>query len=154
MMIVRYISATMLFITAMVAGLFIIPVLLLITPNGRSKLRLLDNVYGNSADGLSGDSLYQSNQAMRWYVKPFARYNWLAIRNPANNLLRHKLNAEGTISRIEKHGNLTIVMFMNGKRYFFYYNKGGKYIVKFGHRFWADQIKVGEYYNASFVFNP
>ena len=83
-----------------------------------------------------------------------AEYNWTCIRNPANNLLRHTLNAEGIITCIEKYGNMTIVTLHTGKRYFFFYNRGGKHLVKLGWRFWSDQIKVGEHYNASFVLNP
>jgi len=146
-MIARYILYTLTWLVATIVGIF----------GGYHLARYLgigEGIFGNSKDGYCGDKLYKENQAKAWYRRCWACYFWSTLRNPANNLLRHKLNAEGIIMRIEKHGNLTIVTFKNGKRYFFYYNEGGKYVVKFGHRFWADQIKVGEYYNASFVFNP
>ena len=56
--------------------------------------------------------------------------------------------------RIEKRGNLTIVTFKNGKRAFFYYYKGRFHSVKLGWKLWGNEIKVGEYYDASFVFKP
>jgi len=64
------------------------------------------------------------------------------------------LNAEGIIKIIEVKGYRTIVTFEDGRRFFLYYNEGGKYIVKFGWRFWKNEIKIGGKYNASFVFNP
>jgi len=101
-----------------------------------------------------GDENYKNNQANVWYRKYWACWWWSTIRNASNNLLRHTLNAEGIIKTIEVKGSLTIVTFENGRKYFFYYNEGGKYIVKFGWRFWKQEIKIGEKYNASFVFNP
>jgi len=146
-MIARYILYTLVWILAAIVGIF----------GGYHLARYFgigENIWGNSVDGYCGDKLYKESKAKAWFRKYWACWWWSCIRNPANNLLRHTLNAEGIISRIEKRGNLTLVTFKNGKRYFFYYNQGGKYLVKFGWRFWADQIKVGEYYNASFVFNP
>ena len=146
-MIARYILYTLTWLVAAVVGIF----------GGYHLARYFhigEGIWGNSGDGYCGDFAYKATQGQAWYRKYWACWWWSCIRNPANNLLRHKLNAEGTIMRIEKHGNLTIVMFMNGKRYFFYYNEGGKYVVKFGWRLWSDQIKVGEYHNASFVCNP
>ena len=147
MMYIRYALSVIVWLIAVIVGMF----------GGYHLARYLgigEGIWGNSSDGYCGDFAYKAKQGQAWFRKYWACWWWSCIRNPANNLLRHKLNAEGIIAKIEKHGNLTIVTFKNGKRYFFYYNKGSKYLVKFGHRFWADQIKIGEYYNASLVFNP
>ena len=148
MMYIRYLLSILAWLTATVVGMF----------GGYHLARYFgigDSIWGNSVDGYCGDAAYKANQAKAWYRKLWPCWFWSCIRNPANNLLRHKLNAEGVISSIEKRSkNLTIITLMNGKKYFFYHNIGGRYIVKFGWRFWADQIKVGEQYNASFVFNP
>jgi len=147
MMYIRYGLSVIVWLVAVIVGMF----------GGYHLARYFhigEGIWGNSTDGFCGDDNYKNNQAKVWYRKCWSCWWWSCIRNAANNLLRHKLNAEGIISRIEKRGNLTVVTFKNGKRYFFYYNEGSKYLVKFGHRFWADQIKVGEYYNASLVFNP
>jgi len=194
MMYIRYITSTLVWALAMLTG-FVGYFAVKHTGVG-------DGIWGNSVDGLGGDTNYKNKEAIwrvmpircgavtglvaslytlwfipvAWYVsmavmpvagiaifnalyylgfhKFVAEYNWTCVRNPANNLLRHTLNAEGTISRIEKHGYLTVVTFQNGKKYFFFYNQGGKHMVKLGWRFWSDQIKLGEHYNASFVLNP
>jgi len=151
-MIIRYYCYTIVWFVCAIIGVFIFPILP--KKGGDIQWKWADNIWGNSSDTICGDFAYKANQGQAWYRRYWACWWWSCIRNPANNLLRHKLNAEGIISKIEKRGNLTIVTFKNGKRYFFYYNKGSRYVVKFGWRFWADQIKVGEYYNASFVCNP
>jgi len=146
-MIARYTLYTLAWFIAAMAGMFGGYFLARYTGIGYS-------IWGNSVDGYCGDKLYKNKEAKHWLVRCFPCYNWSCIRNPANNLLRHTLNAEGIIKTIEVKGHLTIVTFEDGCRFFFYYNEGGKYLVKFGHRFWKQEIKIGEYYNASFVFNP
>jgi len=145
-MIARYVLYTLAWLLATIAGIF-----------GGYHLAIYKGIgvgiWGNSEDGFCGDFAYKAKEGQAWFRKYWACWWWSTLRNPANNLLRHTLNAEGVIDKIEVKGNLTVVTFTNGKRYFFYYNEGSKYLVKFGHRFWKDQIKVGEYYNASFVFN-
>jgi len=146
-MIARYILYTLAWLVATIIGIF----------GGYHLARYLgigEGIWGNSVDGYCGDDYYQINQGQAWYRKYWACWWWSCIRNPANNLLRHKLNAEGIISKIEKHGNLTLVTFKNGKRAFFYYYKGRFHSVKLGWKLWGNEIKVSEYYDASFVFKP
>jgi len=57
------------------------------------------------------------------------------------------------IKTIEVKGYLAIVTFTDGRRFFFFYNEGSKFIVKFGWKFWKQEIKIGKYYNASYVIN-
>jgi len=111
------------------------------------------SIWGNGANGYCGDTLYKNKEAKHWLIRYFPCYNWSCIRNPANNLLRHTLNAEGVVTKIVVKGNLSIITLDFERDYFFYYKKDG-YKMKFGHRFWDNEIKKGEYYNASFVFNP
>jgi len=148
---IRYLYFASVWSIASICYIFIYP--LLPKNNDKFKWEWADNIWGNSTDGLDGDYSYQDNQAKMTIINLAPNYFW-GLRNPANNLLRHTLNAEGIIKTIDVKGHLTIVTFMDGRRFFFYYNEGGKYIVKFGWRFWAGEIKVGEKYNASFVFNP
>ena len=152
MMYLRYLLYTVVWMTAMLSGLFIFPFL----PKDGEKLKWkwANAIWGNDVDGIDGDSLYQENQAKTWYRKLWPNWYWSCVRNPANNLLRRYLNADGFIAKIEEVGNWTFVTMMNGRRYFFYYNQGGKYIVKFGWRFWRNEIKVFQHYNATYVFNP
>jgi len=146
-MIARYVLYTVTWLIAAIAGMF----------GGYNLARYCgigESIWGNSVDGYCGDFAYKANQGQAWYRKYWACWWWSCIRNPANNLLRRTLNAEGIIKTIEVKGSLTIITFEDRRRFFFFYNEGGKYIVKFGHRFWKQEIKIGEFYSASFVFNP
>jgi len=111
------------------------------------------SIWGNSGDGFHGDAGYKAEKAGAWFRRLWPSWWWSCIRNPANNLLRHTLNADGVIEDIQRRGNLTVV-WIGGRPWFFYYNRGSRYLVKFGWRFWDMQIQVGERYSASFVFNP
>jgi len=111
------------------------------------------SIWGNEVDGYCGDILYKNKEAKYWYIRMFPCFFWSCIRNPANNLLRSTLSAEGMIKEIKNHGNTSVIYMEDGRKYFFYYKNSG-YKIKIGWRFWGDQIKVGEYYKASFVFNP
>jgi len=118
------------------------------------NIGFLENVYGNKVDGYDGDDNYKNKEAKVWFRKPWSGFWWSVIRNPVNNMLRNIINAKGTIANIKHEGNVTLVTMTDGKEYFFFYNKGDKYLVKLGWRFWSDQIKLGKEYDASFVLNP
>jgi len=111
-----------------------------------------DGIWGNSIDGYCGDTNYKSKEAKAWFRKLWPCYWWSCIRNPAHNLAKNILCAEGTIESITIHGRLSIVV-MDGKKYFFYYKRDG-YPVKLGWKLWANEIQVGEYYRAEWVLNP
>ena len=113
-----------------------------------------DSVWGNDTDGYCGDASYKATQAKVWYRKPWPCYWWSVFRNPVQNLCRRTLAAKGIIESIERRGNLTLAT-IGGKRYFFYYNEGDKYLVKFGWKLWNNKaFEVGKRVAASFVFNP
>jgi len=63
-------------------GLFIVPLLCLITPKHERCWRWLDSIYGNKVDGIDGDSAYKVK------VRIARRFRWSQLRNPINNLLR------------------------------------------------------------------
>jgi len=118
-------------VLAWFCGLFLLPVILLFTPHGASKLRWLDGIYGNRYDGLEGDAGYQAR------VKLFRRYRWLALRNPVNNLLR-RFGPNGTMQRIKKVKN-GWDYWVDGRKYFYRkYHLFGRIYWLAGYPTWDD----------------
>ena len=111
------------------------------------------SIYGNDIDSWDGDDNYKNNQAKVWYRRLWPDWWWSVVRNPAHNLAKNILPAIGTLNSCTKHGNLTIAV-INNKKYFFYYNEGDKYLVKFGWKLWTSNLVPGQRINAEFVFNP
>jgi len=145
-MISRYIIFSTLWILATITGIFGGYLLARYTGIGY-------DIWGNYVDGFCGDKPYRDNEAKRWYSCLWPCFWWSCIRNPANNLARNYLSAEGTISRITRKGNTTFITMVNGKKYFFYYKESG-YKIKLGWKFWESQIEEGMRYKAAFVLNP
>jgi len=152
-----WLAKTFLYFFMMVIGWFIGPVLLMFR-NG-SKLKYFDNIFGNSIDGLCGDSAYRSHEALKWYAKYWPCYWWAFIRNPVNNLIR-SLGPKGIVQSISKHGNLTLST-IDGNVYWLYHvkknwNSTYHWEVKFGYRLWDDdrinsKFVVGRYFENAIV---
>ena len=111
------------------------------------------SIYGNDIDGFGGDAPYRNNQAKVWYRQLWPDFWWSVIRNPVHNFEKNILRVSGTISKIETTGYMHLIAFTNGKQYFFYYKDKG-YLVKFGWKFWLNEIKVGDFYEAAFALDP
>ena len=52
-------------------------------PSVKFKDSWIDKIFGNTDDGLDGDTPYKSRKGINWW---FDRYNWVALRNPIHNL--------------------------------------------------------------------
>jgi len=108
---VTYPTKLPLAILAWWCGLFVLPIILLFTPRGATRLRWLDGIYGNKYDGLDGDAGYQAR------VRVFRRYRWLALRNPVNNLLR-RFGPNGTLQRVVER-RYGVDYWVDGRRYWY-----------------------------------
>ena len=151
---------------AVVAGVFICPLLLALTPTGKLKLTLLDGVFGNAQDSINGDSRWYPAWVARqgWFIRTFPRYWWIAIRNPAQNL-RLALGAAGVVSSLYRNkpnphtlGTYIARATIGGKRCAFYYHVGKwagmqRYFrIVLGPKIWED-AKVDHPYSAIFGFS-
>jgi len=159
-MYLRYITCLILWIFSTIIGLVIYPILPkdreFKTPRGFGKFKWQwsQDIWGNDVDGLSGDEPYRTKEGAKWFRKYISWWWWSCLRNPSNNFERNIISTKGFITGIKKTGNNTIVTFSDGKKRFFYYNHNlfGYKNCKLGWKFWEDQIKVSEYYEAEFVF--
>ena len=52
----------------------------------RFRDKWFDNIFGNSEDGIDGDSYYYQKIGGRENCNLWTRYNWVAFRNPIHNL--------------------------------------------------------------------
>jgi len=83
-------------LTSYAIGILILPLILLFTKRGATKLRWFDGYFGNKIDTINGDTAYQTNQALTFPIKYLPRYWWCAIRNPSHNYA-FQLGATGEI---------------------------------------------------------
>lgn len=114
-------------------GLFIIPMLCLVTPRGAKRWCWLDDIYGNRVDGLDGDP--------RWPARYFRRYRWTALRNPINTLLRH-FGPHDIVREVRRHtakDRIEIYAKMgNGKTYWLHGRKVLGWWLVAGYALWSD----------------
>jgi len=139
---------------AYIAGIFVLPFLLLITNFNSKKLKFLDSIFGNSQDGLGWDFLENSAITMpsNMFTRKFPRYYWLAIRNPAHNLGR-SYGANGIIESVWRNkdnehelGTYRSTMTIDDVEHKFFYSTkkiGSKYLrIAYGPKLWALNPKI------------
>jgi len=104
---------------------------------GKFTNKKINSIWGNSVDGLSGDSPYRSGEAYSWLRRPWPSFWWACIRNPANNFTRN-VTEEFVIADIQKTKSLTIVTDADGGKYFFLYTPHWPVMFKLGYKMWPD----------------
>jgi len=121
---------------------------------GKFTNKLVDSIWGNSVDGLSGDAPYRDTEANKWLRKFWPSFWWSCIRNPANNYTRNALE-EFVIADIQKTKSLTTVTDDEGVKYFFLYTPHWPVMFKFGYKMWPDNpdLQIGKTLHPKLAFS-
>jgi len=110
-----------------------------------------DSIWGNSADGLSGDDAYREKEAKRWFRRYWPSFWWSVVRNPANNLARSF--ASGIVTEVHHDGQWHFAT-IDGKRVFFFYSTRWPVLIKLGYKLWDNEsLSVGREYTAKLAFS-
>lgn len=144
---------------------------------GRFKWGWADRIWGNEADGLSGDRGYIRDHVLvdplayrsapvwgwpivagintvRWLRRRYPSFWWTVVRNPANNMARH-LGPNGIITSIRRGRHLAVFevskhgMRRNG---FFFYTPDWPVMFKVGYKLWPE-YKIGDHFGGAIAFS-
>jgi len=120
---------------------------------GKFKNKLIDDIWGNRDDGLSGDEPFRTNEAIKYKYRWLSSLVWSCFRNPVGNGKRSIFSASGTVKSIIVINNLKIVEMQDNSKWFFYHPRFSNGIeIKIGWKLW-DDIKVNDYYVAKLGFS-
>lgn len=84
--VLKYLWGTLKSITGVIAGAFVVPVALL--QAGRERLPQWAQMWDNDREPFGDTARYPAINAAHGWEHLWLRYQWLAFRNPANNLGR------------------------------------------------------------------
>ena len=120
---------------------------------GRFTNSFVDSIWGNSIDGLSGDTPYRNNEATSIIRRFWPSFWWTCVRNPANNYIRTVVEPQ-EITYIERTGHITIVDFAE-QRLVFFYTPDWPVMFKIGYKLWPNDpsLKVGNTYSPKLAFS-
>jgi len=120
---------------------------------GKYKIKLIDNIWGNRDDGLSGDKPYRNNEAKKYKSMYLSSMVWSCFRNPVGNGKRSIFSASGCINNVKIKSNTKIITMEDGSRWFFYHPifKNG-IAIRLGWKFWEDAT-IGNNYVAKLGFS-